>query len=108
MIKNDQQKNIVILIFGIAVFPMGLWGMFIPTNILNRTGLQNLVFISFFWTFLASVAINFLNISRFKTNKKRISFWIGLILNYIYAILSVLIIVLVIIAAFSIAANGGV
>lgn len=105
--KDDKKVNAAIMIVGIIVYSFGLLGVFLPNNIISRVGILDPLII-FPMTYMIAVFASGFHITRFKKNKKSITYLIGLVLNITYALAIIAIIILFIVVFFSGGAGAGV
>lgn len=87
---NQRKINIIILLLGVLICLLGLWGWFISELYLNKYNLKRLAYNSLIVGWRVSVIISFINMFRLKSNAKDLSYWLGFILILLYALLPVL------------------
>lgn len=83
-ISNDQKINIFILVIGILIYPLGLWGVRIPGNILYQLGLDDIMLLSILIAWIISLVTLLIHITRIQRNLKSKSYWIGFTLHVVY------------------------
>lgn len=81
-----DKTNLILLIIGVVIYPLGMWGWGIPTNVLYRLDIQDLMVSSGVLAWGISAVSCFIIAIRFRNYYKEVTFWIGLILNYIFFI----------------------
>lgn len=84
--KINNSANAVFIAIGIFIYPLGLWGTVIPSNILHEHNLDSLFVFSMIIAWMISAAISIVNLFRIKEMRKKAIFWIGYVLNFLYFI----------------------
>ncbi len=86
LLKNEKNINIIMLIIGILIYPLGLWGTNIPGNILYQMGLDDIMLLSILFAWIISLIVIIFNTFRMKNNYKSKIYWIGFALNLVYLV----------------------
>lgn len=86
LLKKDKHMNIIMLIIGILIYPLGLWGVKIPGNILYQMGLDDIMLLSILSAWIISLIVVGFNTFRMKNNYKSKIYWIGYALNLVYLV----------------------
>jgi hypothetical protein len=76
----------IILITGILIYPLGLWGVKIPGNILYELGLDDIMLLSILFAWIISLVATIVCLARIQKNLRSKVLWIGFILNFIYLV----------------------
>jgi len=83
---NDKKMNILLLIIGIVIYPLGLWGVKISGNVLYQMGLDDIMLLSILFAWIIALIAFTISLTRLKRNVKSRIFWMGYILNVIYLV----------------------
>jgi hypothetical protein len=83
-ICNDKKVNIFILVIGSLIYPLGLWGVKIPGNILYQLGLDDIMLLSILVAWIISLVTLLIHITRIQRNLKSKTYWIGFTLHVVY------------------------
>ncbi|PKK97962.1 MAG: hypothetical protein CVV57_09535 [Tenericutes bacterium HGW-Tenericutes-2] len=86
LLKDDRKINMIILITGILNYPLGLWGVKIPGNVLNELGLDDIMLLSILFAWIISLVATIVCLTRIQRNLRSKALWIGFILNFIYLV----------------------
>ena len=94
-LMNEKKANIFVLVIGILVYPLGLWGTIIPGNVLYQMGLDDIMLLSILFAWIIAIVTFFISLTRVSVirNIKSKIFWIGITLNVIYIVTPAIILI---------------